>query len=79
MLLGQVARFNVIGVERVWDAVVWDSGNGPQGDPARQVREQGLAGGRMSDGEGRCTELVGRGGSVAFISFISTQCSGVSS
>lgn len=79
MLLGQVARFNVIGVERVWDAVVWDSGNGPQGDPARQVRGQGLAGGRMSDGEGRCTELVGRGGSVTFISFISTQCSGVSS
>lgn len=33
----------------------------------------------MSDGEGRCTELVGRGGSVTFISFISTQCSGVSS
>lgn len=51
----------------------------PTGHPARQVRGQGLAGGRMSDGEGRCTELVGRGGSVTFISFISTQCSGVSS
>lgn len=76
MLLGQVARFNVTGVECVWDAMVWDSGNGPWGNPARQVRGQGLAGGRMSDGEGRCTELVGTGGSVTFIS---TQCSGISS
>lgn len=79
MPLGQVAQFSVIGVERVWDAVVWDSGNGPQGDPARQVRGQSLAGGRMSDGEGRSTELARTGGSVTFISFISTQCSGVSS
>lgn len=78
MPLGQVARFSVIGVERVWDAVVWDSGNRPQGDPARQMRGQGLAGGRMLDGEGRCTELIGTGGSVTFIS-ISTECSGVSS
>lgn len=48
----------------------------PTGWPGQAGEGQGLAGGRMSDGEGRCTELVGTGGSVTFIS---TQCSGVSS
>lgn len=41
MLLGQVARFDVVGVERVWDAVVWDSGSGT-GRPGQAGEGQGL-------------------------------------